>query len=120
MSRNPDGNITLQDGDASTVFRFLADKRTPAIRSVAAGKSVIAPEIQKILRESPPIPELAERQRDILLSMSRGLTDADIATQLKLTPNSVREHITTIFNKLDAANKTEAVAIALRKHLLKI
>ena len=91
-----------------------------AIRSVAAGRSVIAPEIQKMLKESPPIPELTERQRDILLSMSRGLTDADIATQLKLTPNSVREHITTIFNKLDAANKTEAVAIALRKHLLKI
>ena len=91
-----------------------------AIRSVADGKSVIAPEIQKMLRESPPIPELTERQRDILLSMSRGLTDADIATQLKLTPNSVREHITTIFNKLGAANKTEAVAIALRKHLLKI
>ena len=91
-----------------------------AIRSVAAGRSVIAPEIQKMLKESPPIPELTERQRNILLSMSRGLTDADIATQLKLTPNSVREHITTIFNKLDAANKTEAVAIALRKHLLKI
>ena len=91
-----------------------------AIRSVADGKSVIAPEIQKMLRESPPIPELTERQRDILLSMSRGLTDADIATQLKLTPNSVREHITTIFNKLGAANKAEAVAIALRKHLLKI
>ena len=91
-----------------------------AIRSVAAGKSVIAPEIRKMLRESPPVPELTERQREILLSMSRGLTDADIALQLQLTPNSVREHITTIFSKLGAANKTEAVAIALRKHLLKI
>ena len=91
-----------------------------AIRSVAEGRVVIAPEIKKMLRESPPIPELTDRQQEILLSMSRGLTDADIATQLHLTPNSVREHITTIFNKLGAANKTEAVAIALRKHLLKI
>ena len=91
-----------------------------AIRSVVNGKNIIAPEIKKMLKESPPIPELTDRQREILLSMSRGLTDADIATQLSLTPNSVREHITTIFNKLGAANKTEAVAIALRKHLLKI
>ena len=70
--------------------------------------------------ESPPVPDLTDRQHEILLSMSRGLTDADIAKQLNLTPNSVREHITTIFSKLGAANKTEAVAIALRKHLLKI
>ena len=91
-----------------------------AIREIADGKTVIAPEIRKILHESPPVPELTERQREILLSMSRGLTDADITIQLHLTSNSVREHITTIFNKLGAANKTEAVAIALRKHLLKI
>ena len=117
-----DGIAHALDAGASGALMKNIDysELVEAIRSVAAGKSVIAPEIQKILRESPPIPELTERQRDILLSMSRGLTDADIATQLKLTPNSVREHITTIFNKLDAANKTEAVAIALRKHLLKI
>ena len=91
-----------------------------AIREVAEGGRVIAPEIERMLKESPPVPELTDRQREILLSMSRGLTDADIAKQLNLTSNSVREHITTIFNKLGAANKTEAVAIALRKHLLKI
>ena len=91
-----------------------------AIRTVANGGKVIAPEIERMMKESPPLPDLTDRQREILLSMSRGLTDADIAKQLKLTPNSVREHITTIFRKLGAANKTEAVAIALRKHLLKI
>ena len=117
-----DGIAHALDAGASGALMKNIDysELVEAIRSVAAGKSVIAPEIQKMLKESPPIPELTERQRNILLSMSRGLTDADIATQLKLTPNSVREHITTIFNKLDAANKTEAVAIALRKHLLKI
>ena len=91
-----------------------------AIRTIASGGTVIAPEIERMLKESPPLPDLTDRQREILLSMSRGLTDADIARQLDLTPNSVREHITTIFRKLGAANKTEAVAIALRKHLLKI
>lgn len=91
-----------------------------AIRAVAAGRRVVDPEITKMLKESPPVAELTGRQKEILLSMTRGLTDADIAVQLKLSPNSVREHITTIFDKLGAANRSEAVAIALRKHLLKL
>ena len=90
-----------------------------AIRTVAAGGTVIAPEIRKMLNESPPVPELTERQQAILRSMASGLRDTDIADQLHLTANGVREHITTIFNKIGAVNRAEAVAIALRKHLLK-
>lgn len=117
-----DGIAHALDAGASGALMKNVDysELVEAIRSVADGKTIIAPEIKKMLQESPPVPELTERQREILLSMSRGLTDADIAIQLHLTSNSVREHITTIFNKLGAANKTEAVAIALRKHLLKI
>ena len=117
-----DGIAHALDAGASGALMKNIDysELVEAIRSVADGKTVIAPEIKKMLQESPPVPELTERQREILLSMSRGLTDADIAIQLHLTSNSVREHITTIFSKLGAANKTEAVAIALRKHLLKI
>ena len=117
-----DGIAHALDAGASGALMKNIDypELVEAIHSVADGKTVIAPEIKKMLQESPPVPGLTERQREILLSMSRGLTDADIAIQLHLTPNSVREHITTIFSKLGAANKTEAVAIALRKHLLKI
>ena len=117
-----DGIAHALDAGASGALMKNIDysELVEAIRSVADGKTVIAPEIKKMLQESPPVPELTERQREILLSMSRGLTDADIAVQLHLTSNSVREHITTIFSKLGAANKTEAVAIALRKHLLNI
>jgi len=111
----------LKSGAAGALMKNIDySELVDAIRTIAGGGTVIAPEIGKMLRESPPIPELTERQREILLSMSHGLTDADIATQLQLSPNGVREHITTIFNKLGAANKTEAVAIALKKHLLKI
>ena len=111
----------LQSGASGALMKNIDySELVEAIREVAKGGRVIAPEIERMLKESPPVPELTDRQREILLSMSRGLTDADIAKQLNLTPNSVREHITTIFNKLGAANKTEAVAIALRKHLLKI
>ena len=52
--------------------------------------------------------------------MARGLSNVDIAKQFGISPTVAREHITAIFNKLGAANRAEAVAIALRKHLLKI
>ena len=90
-----------------------------AIRSVAAGKKTVAPEIKKMLAENPPIPDLTERQTDVLTSMVRGLTNADIAKQFGITPDGVKFHITSILAKLGAANRSEAVAIALRKHLLK-
>ena len=91
-----------------------------SIRAVADGQRVVAPEISRQLRKHPPIPALTDRQRQILTAMVNGHTDADIANILKLSANSVRDHVTAIFNKLGAANRAEAVAIALRKHLLKI
>lgn len=91
-----------------------------AIRKVAAGKKSVAPEVRKMLAENPPLPELTDRQTDILASMVRGLTNADIAKQFGITPDGVKFHITSILAKLGAANRSEAVAIALRKHLLKI
>ena len=52
--------------------------------------------------------------------MTRGLTNHDMARQLGLSEDRVEEHVTAILAKIGAANRTEAVAIALRKHLLKI
>ena len=89
-----------------------------AIRRVVARETVISPEIEKMLKASPPVRPLTERQKSILDSMTRGLTDADIALQLDLSVNSVREHVTAIYGKIGAANRAEAVAIALHKHLL--
>ena len=89
-----------------------------AIRSIAAGERVIAPEIARQLSEDPPVPELTPRQAEILLSITRGLTNADIAKQLGIREDSVKEHVNAIFIKLGAANRSEAIAIAMRKHLL--
>ena len=91
-----------------------------AIRKVARGEEYVSPEIRQQLAVDPPIPELTPRQKDILASMIRGLTDRDIARQLGIRQDGVNEHVSAILQKLGAANRTEAVAVALRKHLLKI
>ena len=90
-----------------------------AIRIVAQGGDYISPDIRQQLAADPPVPELTPRQSEILESMVRGLTDRDIALQLGLSPESVSEHVGAIRQKIGASNRTEAVAIAMRKYLLK-
>ena len=90
-----------------------------AIRIVAQGGDYISPDIRQQLEADPPVPDLTMRQSEILESMVRGLTDRDIAQQLRLSPESVSEHVGAIRQKIGAANRTEAVAIAMRKYLLK-
>ena len=91
-----------------------------AIRKVFNGEPSVAEEIQQQLKTDPPVPDLTPRQRDILDSMVRGLSNPDIAKQLGIRRDGVKEHINAILQKIGASNRTEAVVIALRKHLLKV
>ena len=89
-----------------------------AIRTVASGDKVLSPEIEKAVQEEP-LPEFTERQQLILESIARGLTNKDIANMLDISSDAVKQHFAAICAKLGAANRAEAVGIALRKHLLK-
>lgn len=90
-----------------------------AIRRVAAGERYVSPEIQSLMKTDPPVDALTCRQAEILHSLTRGLTNKDIARQLGLSVRSVEEHVNNILERVGAANRAEAVAIALRKHLVK-
>ena len=90
-----------------------------AIRTVAAGGRAVSAEIKRLLAENPPAPELTPRQLEILNSMSQGFSNADIAEQFCIKEFSVREHVSGIMEKLEASNRAEAVAIAMRKHIQK-
>lgn len=96
------------------------DNQLAAIRTVAQGKRAFSPSIVTRETNVAPKTELTERQHEILLSVTRGLTNRDIAKQFNISQDAVKHHLYAICNKLGAANRTEAVAIALRKHLLKI
>ena len=91
-----------------------------AIHAVAEGRRYLSPEIEQIMTDDPPTPSLTPRQREILDSIVRGLSNTDIARQLGISVPVVKEHLAQLFLKLGAANRTEAVAIALRKQLLKV
>ena len=89
-----------------------------AIRKTAAGERYVSPEIERILADDPPIQELSPRQGQILGLLGRGFSNVDIARSLGISLDMVKEHVIALYAKLGAANRTEAVTIALRKHLL--
>ena len=96
------------------------DDQLAAIRAVASGKKVFSPEIEKTLNELSPTPNLTDKQLLILESVTRGLTNRDIGIMLGISTDAVKQHLAAIFSKLGAANRSEAISIALRKHLLKL
>ena len=111
----------IESGAAGALMKTDDDDALiSTIRSVDGGKTVISPDIKRLLAEDPPIPVLTTRQAEVLQSMMRGLTNRDIAKQLGIRQDGVNEHVAAILAKIGAANRTEAVAIALRKHLLKL
>ena len=120
-SSSDDYSRALAAGAHGIVVKRAANMELlSAIRTVASEKKVISPEARRLMQEDPPIPKLTDRQLGIIHSMMRGLTNREIATQFNITPNCVKAHIKRVCNKIGAANRTEAVAIAMRKHLLKI
>ena len=117
-----DGIAHAIEAGASGAFMKTADDADliAGVRAVAAGEKVISDEIRQLLTEDPPVPELTVRQLEILDYVTRGFTNQDIARNLGIRESSIKEHLMGIFEKIGASNRAEAVAIALRKHLLKI
>ena len=109
----------LEAGAAGAILKSEANRRLLAtIRSVARGNRVLSQETTAMLSKDPPVERLSPRQFEILQSLARGLTNAEIATELGISSESVKEYVNYLFQKLGAANRAEAVSLAYRKHLL--
>ena len=111
----------LESGAAGALMKTADDADiVSTIRAVAGGRTVISADIKRLLANDQPVPTLTPRQLEVLSSMTRGLTNRDIANQLGICIDRVNDQVAAILTKIGAANRTEAVAIALRKQLLKL
>ena len=90
------------------------------IHAVLQGEKCIPESLRCQAAESVNLPQLTRKQSEILHSVSRGLTNKDIARMFGISEVGVQKHLKLIFTKIGAANRSEAIGIALRKHLLKI
>ena len=110
----------LDAGATGAVTKNIANEDLlDAIRATARGECRLSPEIQASLGESERKIDLTPRQREVLASITRGLSNDDIATMLAISKVRVKQHLAALYEKLGAANPAEAVAIALRRQLLK-
>jgi DNA-binding NarL/FixJ family response regulator len=65
-----------------------------------------------------PVQQLSPRESEVLNLLADGLANKEIAWRLKISEHTVKFHITSIFNKLDASTRAEAVAIGARRGLI--
>jgi DNA-binding NarL/FixJ family response regulator len=100
-----------------------------AIRVVATGDALIAPSITRRLiaefaaRSDPQRPpaavaELTEREREILRLVARGLTNAEIADRLVISPLTTKTHVSRILRKLDCRDRAQLVTLAYESGLV--
>ena len=107
------------------------DEVAQAVRVVADGQSLISPSMAiKLLdefkqmsrsdRTAVPTPRLTERELEVLRLVAQGLNNREIAKQLFISENTVKNHVRNILEKLQLHSRMEAVMYAVREKLLDI
>jgi len=109
------------------------DEVAAAIRAVHGGQSLISPSMaSKLLsefasmikkgdsRQQVPAPKLTDREMEVLRLVAKGLNNRDIAKQLFISENTVKNHVRNILEKLQLHSRMEAVVYAVREKLLEI
>jgi DNA-binding NarL/FixJ family response regulator len=126
--------VTMLEGDASIFAALRAGARgyvlkganhlelLQSIRAVAEGQVLFGPAVAARMAQffarapqmetAPPLPELSEREREIVDLMARHYTNPEIAQQLGIAEKTIRNHVSNIFNKLQVADRAQAIAKA--------
>ena len=109
--------------DAGAVGYLLKDADPPelvsGIRAAADGESPLHPKAASaVLRaraERRPLPELSEREREVLELVATGLSNQKIAARLGISEKTVKAHLTSVFRQLGVEDRTQA-AVWARQH----
>jgi DNA-binding NarL/FixJ family response regulator len=91
-----------------------------AVRAIAAGGQYVDPVLAGTLAVAAgeKVAQLTQRERDVLRLLAEGLSNDEIGKRLFISGETVRTHIRKAMDKLDADTRTQAVAKALRQHLI--
>jgi len=131
----PDARIvvlTTYSGDVQVVRALKAGARgyllkgnvhkdlIDTIRAVHAGKKWIPPEVAAELAVHTADHELTERELEILNLIAKGNPNKEIAAQLKVAEDTVKKHVGSILEKLEANDRTHAVTIGLKRGIVEL
>jgi DNA-binding NarL/FixJ family response regulator len=111
----------LQAGAAGYMLKTMPRKQlVEMIRRVHAGKKHIPPEIAAHLAEHMSDESLSKREVDVLQKIAGGNRNGDIAALLFISEETVKGHVKHIMEKLGASDRTEAVAIGIRRGIIQL
>jgi DNA-binding NarL/FixJ family response regulator len=106
------------------------EQLTAAVRTAAAGDAMLAPAVTRRLIEEfcrrppvdvtpPALTQLSQRERDVLLLVARGLSNAEVAQELFLGETTVKSHLARAFTKLGLRDRVQAVVFAYETGLVR-
>jgi DNA-binding NarL/FixJ family response regulator len=111
----------LEAGARGYVLKSMSPKDlADAIRQVHAGKKCVPPEVAAQLAQHIGEPSLTTRELEVLRQLARGNRNRDIGNLLFISEETVKVHVKNIMEKLGASDRTEAIAIALRRGIMQL
>ena len=127
-----DAFAALQAGASGFLLKNVPpEELLSAIRVVALGEAVVAPRITRRLldrfagqltvpsTEDNRIGQLTDREREVLLLVAQGLSNAEIAERLFVAETTVKTHVGRILTKLDLRDRVQAVVLAYETGLIR-
>jgi DNA-binding NarL/FixJ family response regulator len=118
-----DDEYVVRALDAGAIGYLLKDSEpaslVQAIRAVASGQSPIDPRVARAYlsrRHRPAVPELTEREREVLALVGRGMANKQIARRLGIREGTVKAHLSSVFQQIGVRDRT-AAALWAREHL---
>lgn len=120
-----EGDVEVQRALTAGARGYLLKSMPPkelveSIRQVHAGKKRIPPELAAQLAEHLGDESLTEREVEVLRHVAGGNRNRDIAEQLFISEETVKVHVKHIMEKLGASDRTQAVAIAVRRGIIQL
>lgn len=116
-----DGDIhrALEAGARGYLLKDVASEQVAeAIRQVYRGVRVIPADVAQRLAAFTPRVDLTDRELEVLTHMARGLSNKEIAAVLDRAEPTIKVHVLHILQKLDVADRTEAVTVALQRGII--
>jgi DNA-binding NarL/FixJ family response regulator len=119
------GDVEIHSALAAGARGYLLKNISPldlthAIRKVHAGKTYISAEVAAQVAECMTDNRLTTRETEVLRQVAKGKRNRDIAEILFISEDTVKVHVKHIMEKLDANNRTQAIAIALRRGIMQL
>lgn len=124
--------LTTYDGDED-IYRAIKagakayllkdtarDALVDCVRRVHAGETYLPPPLAAKLAERVSGAALSQREMEVLRRMAAGKSNKEIGAELFISDGTVKTHVRSIFTKLDVVSRTEAVAIATRRGLIRL